>query len=274
MRIPSRPRWSSALTLALLATFACESTDDALDKAEKATRNASQKAYDASKDKAGELAGKAGDKALELGNDAVDASKKKAGELGDQAAAKATELGNDAVDASKEKAGELADDALDATKKGVRALYDDLRNDGELSQSAKAWFKEHATSASIEDIVTKGVQLAPVALEASRVLSDAVESDVAVEPIFQKIDEDTAKVDAAIGDMPRVEVVNDVTVGFKQMDQLDAHTDIKQRAYLVMWRHEGHLLGFVYRSTRTIDVDKLVAETPRLIRLSQAALED
>ena len=81
-------------------------------------------------------------------------------------------------------------------------------------------------------------------------------------------------VDGLVGAGHRVEVIDDVTVGFKQMDQLDAHTDIKQRAYLVMWRHEGFLLGFVYRSVRTIDVDKLVAETPRLLRLSNAALQD
>ena len=101
MRIWSRPGWSSLLTLTLLATSACPSTDDTLDKAEKATR-----------DKANELADKASDKARELSNEAVDASKEKANELGDKAAAKATELGNEAVDASKAKAGELADDAL------------------------------------------------------------------------------------------------------------------------------------------------------------------
>ena len=81
-------------------------------------------------------------------------------------------------------------------------------------------------------------------------------------------------VDKAIGDMPRVEVVDGVTVGFRQMDQVDTSTRVKERGYLVMWRHENHLVGFVYRSTRTINVDQLVAETPRLIELTQRTLTD
>jgi len=236
------------MTLVAFALLGCSSADDAVKSAEKAA-----------KDKASELADDASKEATRLGDEAASASKKAAGELADKA-----------VDASKTAASDLAT----ATKDGARSLYDDLRNDGELSSSAKEWFATRASETSIESIVVKGAQLAPVALEASKVLLDAVDRETVIEPIFQKIDDDPAKVDAAIGDMPRVEVIEDVTVGFRQMERLDSSTHVAQKGFLVMWRHEDYLVGFVYRSTRTIDLDALVAETPRLLRLTEQALTD
>jgi len=238
----------SVLALAL-ALPACDSASEAAKSGEKAAVDASKAAVDATKKKAGELA-----------DDAVDASKKKAGELADSA-----------VDASKEAASDL----VDATKSGAKALWADVRDDGELSESAKAWLKAQATGddTTIEAVLVKGVQLAPVALEATKVLVQATDSETAIEPIFQKVDGDTTKTDAAIKGMPRVEVIDGLTVGYKQMDSLDASKKVEQRGYLVMWRHEDHLVGFVYRSTKTIDIETLVAETPRLVRLTQQALE-
>lgn len=228
----------------VLAVLGCDSPSDALEDGEKVARDASQQALDASKQKAGELA-----------DEATDASKK---------------LADEALDASKK----AVVDVTDATRSSAQALFDDLRTDGELSATATAWLKARATDGSIESVLVKGVQLTPVALEATKVLADATDRETVVEPIFQKVDEDPATLDAAIGDMPRVEVVDDVTVGFEQIDGLDASKHVEQRGYLVMWRHEDHLVGFVYRSTRTIDLDTLVKETPRLIRLTQKALQD
>lgn len=233
------------LTVAVAPALACDSTDDTVKAGEKAARDASQQAADASR--------KAAD-------DAVDASKKAAGELADSA-----------VDASKKAAGEL----VDATKSGASALFDDVRNDGELSASAKQWLVSQASDGStIEAVLVKGVQLAPAALEVTKVLIDAVDTETAIEPIYQEVEGDPSKTDAAIRDMPRVEAIDGLTVGFKQMDRLDSSQHVKHRGYLVMWRHEDHLVGFVYRSTRTIDLDKLVAETPRLVKLTQSATAD
>lgn len=211
------------------------------------------------------------DEAVKSGEQALDASKKAAGELADDAVDASKKAAEGAVDASKKAVGDLAD----ATKAGAQGLVDDLRPDGELSETAKGWLKARAegSDTTIESVLVKGVQLAPVALEAAKVLAEATDSQTVVEPIFQKVDEDPAKIDAAIGGMPRVEVVDDVTVGFKQIDGFEGTQHVKQRGYLVMWRHEDHLVGFVYRSTRTIDLDTLVAETPRLIRLTQKALQ-
>ncbi|MCA9708245.1 MAG: hypothetical protein KDK70_20500 [Myxococcales bacterium] len=243
-------RLPPAVALALSLLPACDSTQSATQTA----KEASDKALEASKEKASELASDA----KALGKDAAEATKEAAGK---------------AVDASKEAMGDVAD----ATREGVHSLYEDLRTDGELSQTAKAWLAaqaEKASEADIEAIVHTGVQLAPVALEASKVLADAVDTETAIEPIFQRVGDDQAKIDEAIGDMPRVEAIEGLTVGFKQLDTLDSSTSVKQRGYLVMWRHEEHLVGFVYRSTRTIDLDKLVAETPRLVKLTQQALDD
>ena len=246
--------------LCLAVTLAgCNDAEDAVKAGGKAVRDASSEAVDASKKAASDLADEASAKASQMGEEAVDASKKAASDLADKA-----------VDASKDAASDLAD----ATKDGAKALYDDLRNDGELSQTAKGWLQAQAEGTSIETFVVKGVQLTPVALEASKVLYDAVDSETAVEPIFQEITDDPTKVDAAIGDMPRVEVVEDVTVGFKQLEGLEGAEHVEERGFLVMWRHEDHLVGFVYRSRRTIDLAAVVAETPRLIRMTQKALDD
>ncbi|MCH9682316.1 MAG: hypothetical protein K0V04_12835 [Deltaproteobacteria bacterium] len=254
MMRPSR----SLPTFALLVALApgCDSAEQQVKAGGRAAAEASKKALDASKDKASELADKTADKAAELA---------------DKTADKAAELGNEAVDASKKAAGELADATKDA--------FEDLTNDGELSPSAKAWLAARAADASdasdsVESVLVKGVQLAPVAVEASKLLAEAIDRDTAIEPIFQKASADRAKIDAAIGKMPRVEVVDDVTVGFQKMDAFDGADHVEQRGYLVMWRYEDHLVGFVYRSKQTVDVDALVAETPRLIALTQKALAD
>jgi hypothetical protein len=216
---------SSLALVFAVAPAACDSATEAAKSGEKAAVDASKTALDASKKAAGELA-----------DDAVDASKKAAGDVVDAT-----------VDASKK--------AVDATKSGAKALFDDVRSDGELSDSAKAWLKSQATSdeSTIEAVLVKGVQLAPVALEATKVLIEATDSETAIEPIFQKVDGDSTKTDAAIAGMPRVQAIDGLTVGFKQMDTLDASKKVEQRG--------------------TIDIEKLVAETPRLMKLTQKALE-
>lgn len=256
----SRPRLrrsSPSLCLCLVLAGGCDSARSTVDASSKSVSEASAEAVETSKKTASELADKASDEATKLSQDAVEASKKAADE---------------AVDATKK----AADEAVEATKQGARSLYDDLRPDGELSRTAKAWLAKQATEGNIVSYVNKGVQLAPTAAEASRVLVDAVDSDTAVEPIYQQLGDDTeadlATVDAAIADMPRVEVVEDVTVGFEQLEGFEGTDHVKERGFLVMWRHQDHLVGFVYRSKRRIDLAAVVAETPRIIRMTQQIL--
>jgi hypothetical protein len=194
----------------------------------------------------------------------------------------------DVTDASRRAADATVEgtrQTIDGTKRAVdsvteqanraAALYEKLTDTGELSQSANAWLEARAKEqgGTMEQIIVKGTQVAPVALEVGRVLNRAVETDTAIEPIYQKVDGEGADLDAAIGSMPRVEVIEGLTVGIRQLDTLDTQTSVKERAYLVTWRQDDHLVGFVYRSTRTIDVDRLVTELPPLVRATRAALK-
>lgn len=198
-----------------------------------------------------------------LGCDTTDAAVEK----GKQVADKAVAGTKDAVDASKK--------AVDASKKAVddaRALWADVPDTGELSETAKGWVD--AEGGSMGKVIAKGKQVAPVALEIGNTLSSAVESDRMIEPIYQEIGEEQAKeVDEAIAQMPRIEVIDGLTVGFKQLDETSTDRIVKERGYLVTWREGNHLIGFVYRSTSTIDVEKLVAETPRLVALTKSVVK-
>ena len=193
-------------------------------------------------------------------------------------------LGEDALDkaadASKALAGEVADRSVDGSKQVLEAgkakageLWADVPDSGELSDTVTEWLSSHATEDSMSALVVRGKQVAPVALEMGRVLGGAVQSDTKIEPIYQPLDERGEAFDAAIEDMPRVEVIDGVQVGFRQLDALSASRSVKERGYLVTWRRNDHLVGFVYRSTRTIDLDTLVAETPRLLALTQSVLD-
>jgi hypothetical protein len=129
---------------------------------------------------------------------------------------------------------------------------------------------------NIEAAIAKGKQLGPEALAIGSNLRKAVDSDTSIDPIYQEVQDGgrtAAELDAAIGDMPRTEVIGGVTVGFQQIDELSEHRSLKERGYLVAWRQGDHLVGFVYRSRREIDIDKVVAEAPRLVKLVQAAAD-
>lgn len=152
-----------------------------------------------------------------------------------------------------------------------------LKMDGALSDSATSWLKSpkdgQASEGSMEGIVMRGVQIAPVVIEALQVLNEAVDEDTAIEPIYQKIDPPGSepKVDEAIKNMPRVEIIDGVNVGFRQLDAMDTSKITKERAYLVTWRKQDRVVGFVYRTKRTIDIELLVKETPRLMKLMTQA---
>jgi hypothetical protein len=187
---------------------------------------------------------------------------------GKAVADKAVDGTKDAVDASKK--------AVDASKKAVddvRNLWDDVPTTGELSDTAKGWVDERG--GSVGKVIATGEQVAPVALEIGKTLSGAVDSDRKIEPIFQEIEEGkAAEVDEAIAAMPRTEVIDGLTVGFTQLDETSTARMVKERGYLVTWREHNHLIGFVYRSTSTVDIDKLVAETPRLVALTKSVVAD
>jgi hypothetical protein len=201
-----------------------------------------------------------------------DASQEAVDKLENAAKDKARELGEQAKDKSKELAGDLGDKAKD--KAGE--LWAERPQSGELSDAAKGIFDKGATASdgSVEALLANGVQLAPVAFDVAKTLHSAVDSDVEIEPIVQKLDgeQSQAELDARVKDMPRVETIDGVDVGFKDVSQWDTRGHESQSAYLILWRRDDRLLGLVYRSRKRINVDTLVAEAPRLIGLVSGAL--
>lgn len=196
----------------------------------------------------------------------IDTTKQQA----DEAIADAKQL---AVD-TRDTATRFADATVLATKKAWAGVTDT----GELSKGATAWLAETAANSAskVETVVNKGVQIAPVALEIALVVNAAVDDDTAIEPIYQQIDGDRseAEVDAAIAEMPRVELIDGVKVGFDQLSRIDSDQKVDEQAYLITWRRDDKLVGLLYRSKRTIDLNMLVGEAPRLVALTQKALAD
>jgi len=234
--------------LVLLLTIACQAD---------AAREASKKVDDAAK---------ATQSSFDQAKTTIDTAKQTA----DRSIADAQKV---VVD-TKDQATRLTDATVLATKKAWAGVTDT----GELSKNASAWLTDTAkdSAGKVETVVAKGVQIAPVALEIALVLNAAVDDDTAVEPIYQTIEGDRteAEIDAAIGDMPRIEVIDGVKVGFSQLSHVDASKKVDEQAYLVTWRREDKLIGFVYRTKRTIDLAMLVTETPRLVALTTKALAE
>ena len=214
-------------------------------------------------------------------------------EAGDSAKAKA------AVDRTIDDASVLAKEGADATDRAAAAVKegsktasewasDVKQSSGELSATASRWLDEAAahtegSGATIESMLASGEQVAPTALEIGKSLASAVERDTVFEPIFQRIepaeqggkadDLGTSKrADQAIAAMPRVEVIDGLSVGFRDLTSTTASERVSESGYLVIWRKGDYLVGFVYRSRQTIDIKTLIADAPRLIALVKAAL--
>lgn len=139
----------------------------------------------------------------------------------------------------------------------------------------KAADKGRAAASHMSDLVDEGQQVAEVVAEIHGVVSEVVDSDTTVEPIYQKLDDEEARAetDAAIRGMPRTEVVEGLTVGFEDVTNVSTSKHETRRGFLVVWRQADHRVGFLYRTRREIDIERIVAETPRLIALVRKATD-
>ncbi|MBL4685484.1 MAG: hypothetical protein JKY37_12895 [Nannocystaceae bacterium] len=241
--------------MSLVALLACDSASDATDASKKAAADAvaaSKQAVDTSKKIAGDAA--------EVSAKAVDASKK-------------------AIDASKQAVDsttKAATEAIDAGKKaaeGTKQWWADIPDTGALSEQTTVWLSNAAKQGgrSIENLLIEGETYAPAAMQIGSALASSVNGDSGFEPIYVKVsDRDDA--DAKIGDMPKVQVVDNLTIGLKRVDSWEGLTQKKERGYLVLWREDDHLIGFVYRSRREIDLAKVATEVPHLISLVRRSM--
>ncbi len=212
----------------------------------------------------------------EATRDAGEQVQREAGVMAEKTRAGAADMAAAAGERTAEAAGQAAKYAADWASEAWRS--------GQLSETAKSWLRSGASAsqAGIEALLQRGEQAAPAAMEIGEALAGAVDSDTMFEPIYQKVEakaggaaEPTrlrAEADAAIAGMTRVEVIDGVQVGFKELSSLDLGHRITEEAYLVIWRQDDHLVGFVYRSRRDIALGQLVSLAPRLISLVRAAM--
>lgn len=199
-------------------------------------------------------------------------------EAASNVASRASSEAESAKSAAEKKAAEFGEAAKSAAPgvalEAKRKLFG-LGDGAELSGPLKTWLEASAKDAgSAEGLVAKGARSAPVLLEAATVLNGAVDDETVIEPIYAPLDpKSVAEVDATIGGMPSVEVIDGVKVGFKKLDSMSTEEIVKEQAVLVLWRRDDHLMGFVVRKKRKIDLAMIIRETPRLMRLMETAVK-
>mgnify|MGYP000067050570 CR=1 FL=1 len=174
-------------------------------------------------------------------------------------------------------AGERGAEAAQAAADWASAVY----RSGQLSETARGWIRDGAAASQvgIEAVLQRGEQAVPVATEIGKTLASAIDSDTMIEPIYQEVSGASPELalarteaDAAISGMTRVEVIDGLQVGFKELSSLDLGHSVSERAYLVVWRQGDRLVGFVYRSRRDLAIGQLVSAAPRLIGLARSVL--
>jgi hypothetical protein len=201
---------------------------------------------------------------------------KEAKAAADQVVEAGVDKGKEVVEAGVDKGKEVVEAGVDGAKAQAKALVDDIPDTGELSEKSRGWLESAGEAGDgVVPLVAKGTQLAPVALEIGKTVNDAVDKDYAVEPIYQEIGDEAAQkeLDEKLAKMPKTQEIDGVRVGFKQLSEVSSEKKVDESAYIVLWRRDDHLVGFIYRTRSEIDVDKLAAETPRLVGLVNQALE-
>lgn len=185
---------------------------------------------------------------------------------------------------TQKKASELATAAGDKTVAAAKAARDwagGLVTSGKLSETVEGWLRRGAAASGegIEAVLKRGEQGVPVAVEIGKALIGAVDSDTLIEPIYQEVGGGPqelalkrAEADAAIQGMTKIEVIDGLQVGFKELSSLDLAHHVSEQAFLVVWRQDDRLIGFVYRSRRDVALQELVAVAPKIVGLVRSAL--
>ncbi len=187
----------------------------------------------------------------------------------DDAKAKA----NEQASSLKERGSELAAVAEAQKQKAIDHLKA-IAADGE-----KYWDhrEEHARAAveavrpyadragtSVSSIIVAGQQVVDKVGAIAREVGPKVGAGLGIQIIYEKLGDAGARaaLDRAIGQMPRVEVIDGLTVGFSPQSK---------RQYLVVWRQGDALVGFVYTSLVDRIIDDVVARAPGLVKLVRDA---
>lgn len=220
----------------------------------------------------------------EQAREAVDGAKERTQEALEKGQDRAEEELTEAKDAATKRAKEEFDEAKDKAKQTAKDKAKEWKEDlvpdkGEIGQFALNLLDKGTDADTVDRVVAKGKQIAPVALDIGKTLADGYDKKVRFVPIYQTIDEDAeegaqtpAEVDALIGDMPRTETIEGLEVGFKQLNSKDVSEKKDVSSYLVLWRKDDKLVGFIYHSETTLDIEHFVEQAPRLIKLVEGIL--
>lgn len=188
-----------------------------------------------------------------------DKAKDKAASLRDKASSLKDTVVNKASDL-KDKASETASDIKDKAK-DIAGSAEDKANE------ALDFVKPHADKAKdkVSNLVVDGKQKAAEVAKMAEAVVPMITDGIGFHAIYQKIDGDDEKaaLDKAVGDMSRVEVIDGLTVGFEV---------ITTRQILVVWRHDDHMIGFVYTSLTDVLIRHLIDKAPGLIKLVSSVL--
>ena len=205
----------------------------------------------------------------EQARDAVDDAKERTQE----AFEKGQDRAEEELEEAKDKAKQTAKDKAEEWKEEL------IPDKGEIGQFALNLLDRGTDADTVDKVVAKGKQIAPVAFDIGKTLAAGYDKKVRFVPIYQTIDEDAqegaqtpAEVDALIGDMPRTETIEGLEVGFKQLNSKDVAEKKDVSSYLVLWRKDDKLVGFIYHSETTLDIEHFIEQAPRLIKLVEGIL--
>jgi hypothetical protein len=120
--------------------------------------------------------------------------------------------------------------------------------------------------------VAKGVQVTPVALEIAKVANKAVDEETAIEPVARRSSPAARPSSTDRSRRCRASSFERHHRRLQKLDSIENAKITKEQAVLVLWRKGDHLVGFLYRSKKTIDLELVIKETPRLYALTNAAI--
>ena len=179
--------------------------------------------------------------------------------------------------ADKADAEVAKEEAELARVKATEAMYErkswaKLMRDGTLGPFASIELKARADAGGqIEAIIRDGSEIKKFGEPLSALLNEAAVDARAIDPFAVKAEESRAA--TAIAAMARVERVDGIELGFSELGRVDPpEAEITVWGYLVVWFHQGAVVGFVVHSKQALELDAVVAETSRLVELMRAEL--
>ena len=193
----------------------------------------------------------------------------------DKARGAADDLGSEARDRARDLADRARAEKRDLTRKAGERVGDVKDRIGGMlgraeaaGDDAIAILRPYAEKSRdhAENLIVDGKQQAGKAAAIAAAVAPKVAQGVGIRPIYVEVGAggDGAAIDAAIGRMPRVEVIDGLTVGFRALGK---------RQVLVAYRRDDHLVGFVYTSLTDMIIEHVIDQAPRLIPLVKLAIE-